>query len=62
MEKDITRNVTYGTIVERPLWSKPVQIFADHPLPDGGLHIVGALASSQTPINQEIIFESSNLT
>ena len=47
-------NITYGTIVEGPLWSEPVQIFAYHPLPDGSFHIVGTLRNSQLPINQEI--------
>lgn len=47
-------NIDYGTIVEGPLWPEPVQIFAYHPLPDSGFHIVGTLTNSQTPISEEI--------
>ena len=50
----MTSNITYGTIVEGPLWSEPVQVLAYHPLPDGGFHIVGTLLDSQGPVNQEI--------
>ncbi|MCY3553116.1 MAG: helicase-related protein [Candidatus Poribacteria bacterium] len=47
-------DITYGTIVEGPLWSEPVQVLAYQPLPDGGFHIVGTLTNSQTSINEEI--------
>lgn len=50
----MTSDITYGTLVEGPLWSEPVQVLAYHPLPDGGFHIVGTLANSQAPINEEI--------
>ena len=50
----MTSGITYGTIVEGPLWSESVQIFAYQPLPDGGFHIVGTLTNSQTSINEEI--------
>ena len=50
----MTSNITYGTIVEGPLWSEPVQVLTYHPLPDGGFHIVGTLVDSQGPVNQEI--------
>ncbi len=46
--------ITNGTIVERPQWPEPVQIIAYHPLPDGGVHVVGTLMNSQTIINEEI--------
>lgn len=46
--------IDYGAIIESPLWTEPVQVFACHPLPDGGFHIVGILTNSQTPINEEI--------
>ena len=46
--------IDYGTIIESPLWTEPVQVFAYHPLSDGGFHIVGILTNSQTPINEEI--------
>ena len=50
----MTSNITYGTIVEGPLWSEPVQVLTYHPLPDGGFHIVGTLVDSKGPVNQEI--------
>ena len=50
----MTSNITYGTIVEGPLWSEPVQVLTYHPLSDGGFHIVGTLVDSQGPVNQEI--------
>ncbi len=56
----MTSNITYGTIVEGPLWSEPVQIFAYQPLPDGSFHIVGTLTNSQLPINEEITATEAN--
>ena len=50
----MTTNITYGTIIEGPLWSEPVQVLAYQLLPDGGFHIVGTLTNSQTSVNQEI--------
>ena len=56
----MTSNITYGTIVEGPLWSEPVQIFAYQPLLDGSFHIVGTLTNSQLPINEEITATEAN--
>ena len=53
MEEIVTSNITYGTKVEGPLWSEPVQVLAYHPVP-GGFHIVGTLTNSQASINEEI--------
>ena len=47
-------NIIYGTIIEGPLWSEPIQALAYQPLPDGGFHIVGTLTNSQTHVDQEI--------
>ena len=47
-------NITYGTIIEGPLWPEPIQVLVYQPLPDGGFHIVGTLTNSQTHVNQEI--------
>ena len=50
----MTTNITYGTIIEGPLWSEPVQVLAYQLLSGGGFHIVGTLTNSQTSVNQEI--------
>lgn len=47
-------NIIYGTIIEGPLWSEPIQVLAYQPLPDGGFRIVGTLTNSQTHVDQEI--------
>ena len=54
MEEILNPEITFGTIVERPQWSEPVQIIAYQPLPDGGYHVVGTLLNSQILINEEI--------
>ena len=46
--------ITFGTIVERPNWSEPIQIIAYQPLPDGGFRVVGTMTNSQIIINEEI--------
>ena len=47
-------DITFGTIVESPLWTEPVKVLTYQPLPHGDVHIVGTLIDSQDIINQEL--------
>lgn len=53
-EEILNQEIEYGTVIEGPKWSEPVEIIAYQPLPDGGFHVVGTLTSSKTGVNEEI--------
>ena len=50
----MTQNITFGTIVESPLWAEPVKVLTYQPLPHGDVLVVGTLIHSQDFVNQEL--------
>lgn len=50
----MTQNINFGTIVESPLWTEPVEVLAYQALPHGDIHIAGTLIHSQGFVNQEL--------
>ncbi|MCG9128544.1 DUF3883 domain-containing protein [Candidatus Poribacteria bacterium] len=50
----MNKKIEYGTVIEGPKWSEPVEVIAYQLLPDGGFHVVGTLTSSKTSVNEEI--------